>query len=116
LTVLAFGALLVDTRASAGRRQVDVEARINTLLAGMTLEEKLGQLQQLDGLAEGLYRPEHVALVRRGLLGSTLNVRGVQQVNALQRVAIEQSRLKIPLIFAFDVPWTPLFPFGHGLS
>jgi hypothetical protein len=41
LTVLAFGALLVDTRASAGRRQVDVEARINTLLAGMTLEEKL---------------------------------------------------------------------------
>src|SRR4051794_1934554 len=46
----------------------DVEQRINALLARMTLEEKLGQLQQLDGEANGNYRPEHLDLVRKGLL------------------------------------------------
>ena len=79
------------------------ERRIEALLARMTLAEKLGQLQQLDGHADGRYKDEHPDLVRRGLLGSTLNVRGVAQTNALQRIAVEESRLKIPLLFGFDV-------------
>jgi len=69
----------------------------------MTLAEKLGQLQQLDGEGGGNYRPEHVDLVRKGLLGSTLNVRGAAKTNELQRVAMTESRLKIPLLFGFDV-------------
>ena len=81
----------------------DVESRVNALLAQMTLEEKLGQLQQLDGEGNGNFRPEHVELVRKGLLGSTLNVRGAQRTNQLQRVAMNESRLKIPLLFGFDV-------------
>ncbi|MFS8086512.1 MAG: glycosyl hydrolase, partial [Acidobacteriota bacterium] len=81
----------------------DNEARINALLARMTLAEKLGQLQQLDGEANGNFRPEHRELARKGLLGSTLNVRGAQRTNELQRIAIEESRLKIPMIFGFDV-------------
>src|ERR1044071_2982842 len=85
------------------RRGADVERKINALLAQMTLEEKLGQLQQLDGHADGRYKDEQPDLVRRGLLGSTLNVRGVAQTNALQRIAVTESRLKIPLIFGFDV-------------
>src|SRR6185503_2271393 len=89
--------------AAAGLPQSDIEKRINALLARMTLEEKLGQLQQLDGEANGNYRPEHLDLTRRGLLGSTLNVRGAQKTNELQRIAVEQSRLKIPLLFGFDV-------------
>ena len=82
----------------------------------MTLEEKLGQLQQLDGHADGRYRDEHVELARKGLLGSTLNVRGVEQVNQLQRAATEDSRLKIPLIFAFDVihGYRTIFPIPLG--
>jgi beta-glucosidase len=82
----------------------------------MTLEEKLGQLQQLDGEANGNYRPEHLDLVRKGLLGSTLNVRGARRVNELQRIAVEQSRLKIPLIFAFDVihGYRTVFPVPLG--
>src|SRR4030095_4354730 len=87
----------------ASTQQNEIEKRIDTLLAKMTLEEKLGQLQQLDGEGDGRYRPEHLDLARKGLLGSTLNVRGAGQVNALQRVAVGESRLKIPLIFAFDV-------------
>ena len=81
----------------------DVEQRVNSLLAQMTLEEKLGQLQQLDGEANGNFRPEHLDLVRKGLLGSTLNVRGAQRTNQLQRVAVNESRLKIPVLFGFDV-------------
>ena len=82
----------------------------------MTLEEKLGQLQQLDGMAEGNFRPEHLELARRGLLGSTLNVRGAAHVNALQRAAVEGSRVKIPIIFAFDVihGYRTVFPIPLG--
>ena len=89
--------------AFASPPQSTIENRIDALIARMTLEEKLGQLQQLDGEANGNYRPEHAELVRRGLLGSTLNVRGARRTNELQRIAVEQSRLKIPLIFGFDV-------------
>ena len=103
--------------APAGAAQADeVERKINALLAQMTLEEKLGQLQQLDGHADGRFREEHVELTRKGLLGSTLNVRGAKQSNELQRVAVEQSRLKIPLIFGFDVihGYRTIFPIPLG--
>ncbi len=82
----------------------------------MTLEEKLGQLQQLDGHADGRFKDEHPGLVRRGLLGSTLNVRGARNSNDLQRIAVEQSRLKIPLIFGFDVihGYRTIFPIPLG--
>jgi beta-glucosidase len=94
----------------------DVEKKISALLARMTLEEKLGQLQQLDGEANGNYRPEHLDMVRKGLLGSTLNVRGAQKTNELQRIALTESRLKIPLIFGFDVihGYRTIFPVPLG--
>ncbi|HEX8475472.1 MAG TPA: glycoside hydrolase family 3 N-terminal domain-containing protein [Pyrinomonadaceae bacterium] len=92
-----------DNRAVATRGDANVERRIDALVAQMTLAEKLGQLQQLDGHADGRFKDEHPELVRRGLLGSTLNVRGVKNTNDLQRIAVEQTRLKIPLIFGFDV-------------
>jgi beta-glucosidase len=94
----------------------DVEQRVNALLAQMTLEEKLGQLQQLDGEGPGNFRPEHVELVRKGLLGSTLGVRGAQRTNQLQRVAVNESRLKIPVLFGFDVihGYRTIFPIPLG--
>lgn len=94
----------------------EIERKISALLARMTLEEKLGQLQQLDGHADGRYREEHLDLIRRGLLGSTLNVRGAARTNFLQRIAVEQSRLKIPLLFGFDVihGYRTIFPVPLG--
>ncbi|HUS11011.1 MAG TPA: beta-glucosidase BglX [Pyrinomonadaceae bacterium] len=102
--------------ASQSQKQQTVEARINALLAKMTLAEKLGQLQQLDGEANGNFRPEHLEMARKGLLGSTLNVRGAQKTNELQRIAISESRLKIPLIFGFDVihGYRTIFPIPLG--
>ncbi len=93
------------------------ERRINSLLARMTLAEKLGQLQQLDGEGDGRYRPEHLELVRKGLLGSTLNVRGARMTNELQTAALE-SRLKIPILFGFDVihGYRTIFPVPLGES
>jgi beta-glucosidase len=101
---------------AAVQQQTDIEKRIDALLAQMTLEEKLGQLQQLDGHADGKHRPEHLELIRKGSLGSTLNVRGAKLTNELQRVAIDQSRLKIPMIFGFDVihGYRTIFPVPLG--
>ncbi|HYX41790.1 MAG TPA: hypothetical protein VE821_08840, partial [Pyrinomonadaceae bacterium] len=70
-------------RPPARAGATDIERRINALIARMTLAEKLGQLQQLDGEGNGNFRPEHRDLVRKGLLGSTLNVRGVARTNEL---------------------------------
>src|SRR5262245_64177952 len=96
--------------------QSDIERRIDALLAKMTLEEKLGQLQTLDGEANGNYRPEHLEMVRKGLLGSTLNVRGAARTNRIQHVAIDESRLKIPVLFGFDVihGYRTIFPVPLG--
>jgi beta-glucosidase len=102
--------------SSHSQQRQNVEARINALLAKMTLAEKLGQLQQLDGEAHGNFRPEHLEMARKGLLGSTLNVRGAQKTNELQRIAVSESRLKIPLIFGFDVihGYRTIFPIPLG--
>ena len=104
--------------SSSTSQSHDVESRVNALLAKMSFEEKLGQLQQLDGEGNGNFRPEHLDLVRKGLLGSTLNVRGAARSNQLQRVAVEESRLKIPLIFGFDVihGYRTIFPIPLGES
>ena len=109
-------AISLAAQAPATKASADLERRVEALLARMTLEEKLGQLQQLDGHADGRYRDEHLDLARKGLLGSTLNVRGAAQVNLLQRAAVEESRLKIPLIFAFDVihGYRTIFPIPLG--
>jgi beta-glucosidase len=121
LSIAAAAALAVSLAGQAQsleRRESALERRITALLARMTLEEKFGQLQQLDGEAGGAYRQEHIELARKGLLGSTLNVRGAARVNELQRVAVEESRLKIPLIFAFDVihGYRTIFPIPLGES
>jgi beta-glucosidase len=116
LLLVVFISLTAPVSHSQSSRRISVEQRINALLAKMTLAEKLGQLQQLDGEANGNFRPEHLELVRKGLLGSTLNVRGAARANQLQRVAVTESRLKIPLIFGFDVihGYRTIFPIPLG--
>ena len=98
LLLFFLSSLLFSTSLTHSQRAPNVEQRVNALLARMTLEEKLGQLQQLDGegwqLSSGTSRPDS-----QGLLGSTLNVRGAQRTNQVQ-VAMNESRLKIPFSLA----------------
>ena len=81
----------------------EIDKKVEKLLSQMTLEEKIGQLQQLPGEQDGTYKSELETQVKKSLVGSTLNVRGAQTTNQLQKIAVEKSRLKIPLLFAFDV-------------
>src|SRR3954462_14193175 len=114
--LLALALIFSILPVAAQNRQPNIERRINALIARMTLEEKLGQLQQLDGEANGNFRPEHLDLARKGLLGSTLNVRGVARTNQLQHIAMDESRLKIPVLFGFDVihGYRTIFPVPLG--
>lgn len=95
----------------------DVEKRVESLLNEMTLDEKIGQMSQVDpGVFGGLENLKEV--VRKGQLGSVLNLIGAKEVNELQRVAIEESRLGIPLIIGRDVihGYRTIFPIPLGMA
>ncbi len=90
---------------------LNIEQSIDSLLLKMTLEEKIGQMNQYNGFwdatgpapksgDQAALKYEHL---KKGLVGSMLNVKGVKQVKALQKIAVEETRLGIPLIFGFDV-------------
>lgn len=87
-----------------------LETRVDSVLKLMTLEEKIGQLNQYNGFweitgptpKEGQAAKKYADL-KNGLVGSMLNVKGVKDVRALQKIAVEETRLGIPLIFGFDV-------------
>lgn len=118
LSALPLGSNAQRRRApGAGPRRGDnTERKIDALLARMTLEEKLGQLQQLGGDTGGHANPDLYEAARAGRLGSTLGIRGARNANDLQRAAIENSRLKIPIIFGFDVihGYRTIFPIPLG--
>lgn len=83
---------------------------INNLLSKMTLIEKVGQLNQyssfFDATGPAPNEGENALKydqIKNGLVGSVLNVSGTKKVRAMQKLAVENSRLKIPLVFALDV-------------
>lgn len=88
----------------------DIENKVNNLLNKMTLEEKIGQMNQYNGFwdltgpkpKEGAAAKKYEHL-RKGYVGSMLNVRGVKEVMSVQKIAVEETRLGIPLIIGFDV-------------
>ena len=98
-----------------------VEARIDALLKRMTLEEKVGQVNQISpGIAFGPQgqRLDAEAQVAAGRVGSMLNLQDGKQADAFQKIAMEQSRLHIPLIFGLDVihGYRTTFPIPLGLA
>jgi beta-glucosidase len=87
-----------------------LDTKVDSVLQLMTLEEKTGQLNQYNGFYEitGPTPKEGQAAkkyddLKKGLVGSMLNVRGVKDVRKLQKIAVEQTRLGIPLLFGFDI-------------
>ena len=90
-------------------KNASIQDRINDLLKRMTIEEKAGQLNQLNGgnftgpAANDAGQKAKMQMVREGKVGSFLNVTGAIETKAAQKVAVEESRLGIPLLFAFDV-------------
>jgi beta-glucosidase len=83
-----------------------LNARVEKLLAQMTLDEKIGQLTQYSGGAmtgPGSGRNDYDDLIAKGEIGSLFNVVGAKATNRYQHVAVDKSRLHIPLLFGYDV-------------
>src|SRR6266699_3548822 len=93
--VLLFASALASAQKLSDQQ---IESRVNSLLQQMTLEEKAGQLTQFAG-----NNSQTMEMIKQGKVGSLLGVLGAEQANAAQRAAVEGSRLKIPLIFGYDV-------------
>jgi beta-glucosidase len=87
-----------------------IEQKVSALLNQMTLEEKIGQMNQYNGFwdltgpapssGNAAKKYDHL---RKGYVGSMLNLRGVKNVRKIQKIAVEETRLGIPLIIGFDV-------------
>jgi beta-glucosidase len=122
-TALTAGLVWLSLSTGAGAQAVEPPSqRIRDLLERMTLEEKIGQLNQVPGGRQRALnsRLDAAALdrVRRGEIGSFLHVAGAAQIRELQRIAVEESRLGVPLLFGMDVVhgYKTLFPVPLALS
>ncbi|MEO8239939.1 MAG: beta-glucosidase BglX [Flavobacterium sp.] len=89
---------------------IPIEERISLLMKEMTLEEKVGQMNQYNGSwdvtgpkPESGSNEEKYNHIKKGWVGSMLSIRGIKEVKAVQKIAVEETRLGIPMIFGFDV-------------
>lgn len=101
------------TLTAFGQGGNSIEKRIDELVSQMTLQEKIGQMNQLTGMGLSKNMKESV---KTGKVGTILNELNVEVVNELQRIAVEESRLHIPLIVARDVihGFKTIFPIPLG--
>ncbi len=115
VTALTLVLPLTTQAKDPARIDADYDARIETILAKLTLQEKIGQLRITDGDAGGTYKYHQLDEARQGLLGGTFNVRGCDQTRQMQNAALTSPN-KIPLIFAFDVVhgYRTIFPVPLG--
>ena len=98
-----------------------IESRVEQLLKEMTLDEKIGQLVQYSAGAPtgpGTGRTDYKDMAAKGTLGSLINLTGAAETNAMQKIAVEKSRLHIPLLFGLDIihGYRTEFPVPLGLS
>lgn len=96
--------------AQSPKNKTAVDRKVDSIISLMTLEEKVGQMNQYNGFwnvtgpapkdGSAAKKYEHL---KKGWVGSMLNVKGVKDVKALQKIAVEETRLGIPVIFGYDV-------------
>lgn len=109
LVLLTIGTISAQKKPHLDKTK-PTEERIDLLMKQMTLEEKVGQMNQYNGFWEvtgpapkGGNAELKYKHLRDGWVGSMLTVRGVKEVRAVQKIAVEETRLGIPLIIGFDV-------------
>lgn len=113
--VLTGNPVFAQKKAASTNLEIDKKQRVESIISQMTIEEKLGQLTQhrwVWGDQNEAKREELRQKIRDGLVGSFLGVSGVEYSGNLQKIAVEESRLGVPLIFAQDVihGWRTTFP------
>jgi beta-glucosidase len=124
LTTLLFTALVFIACSHNGpvlsSEDKEIEKRIDDLLAKMTIEEKVGQMVQYNGNGDATgpikARSRDIDDIKNGWVGSMLNVTGAENTHAMQKLVIENSRMKIPMLFGLDVihGYKTIFPVPLG--
>lgn len=119
--VVFFLTMIISSSHSFAQNKTEKEIFIDELMSKMTLQEKIGQLN-LPGSGDiktGEANNSDIAdKIRQGQVGGLLNVKSVSKIKEIQKIAIEESRLKIPLIFGMDVihGYRTTFPIPLGLA
>lgn len=117
----AYGQKAATSTTARVSQDQNMDTFISALMAKMTLEEKLGQLNQLSGDDITTGAPSQTKIGKEliaGHVGSVLNVQGVDKIRLLQEVAVKESRLGIPVLVGLDVihGYETLFPIPLGVS
>ncbi|WP_287678138.1 beta-glucosidase BglX [Bacteroides sp.] len=117
--MFAAGTMLFASCSTSPESEMD--AFIDDLMSKMTLEEKIGQLNlpASGEIITGQAKSSNVAeRIRKGQVGGLLNLKGVERIREVQKQAVEDSRLGIPLLFGMDVihGYETIFPIPLGLS
>ncbi|HET8859556.1 beta-glucosidase BglX [Marivirga sp.] len=107
--------------AQENKSTSDIEQKVDALLSEMTLEEKIGQLNlpSAGDVSTGISTNTGIAKsIKEGKVGGLFNINGIDKIRAVQKIAVEESRLGIPLIIAKDVihGYKTIFPIPLGLS
>ena len=115
-----FAQTIASTQAS-GIADRSLDARVESILRRMTMEEKVGQLVQYSAgqpTGPGTGRTDYDDMIARGQISSLFNVVDPKQINRYQKIAMEKSRLRIPILFGLDVihGFKTEFPIPLGLA
>lgn len=110
---------LYAQQQNSGKGEMD--RFIHKLMSQMTIEEKLGQLNlpSSGDITTGQAKSSDIAVkVRQGRVGGLFNIKGVEKVREMQRIAVGESRLRIPLLFGMDVihGYETVFPIPLGMA
>ncbi|MBK5278522.1 MAG: glycoside hydrolase family 3 C-terminal domain-containing protein, partial [Bacteroidia bacterium] len=112
---------LISCSKSPVEKVSNIDSRVDSVLQLMTLEEKIGQLNlpSAGAFVTGSVESSDIAKkIEKGMVGGLFNIKSVASIKEMQKIAVEKSRLKIPLIFGMDVihGYESVFPIPLGLS
>lgn len=125
ILVVCLTSLVLNATAQIKKPISAEEAKMNTfitnLMAKMTVDEKIGQLNlpSSGDITTGQANSSDIGKkIKNGQVGGLFNIKGVDKIKAVQKVAVEESRLKIPLLFGMDVihGYNTVFPIPLGMS
>lgn len=113
--------ILFPVRSLVGGKEVEMDRFVTDLMGKMTIREKLGQLNLPSGgdlVTGSVMNSELSDMIRKEEIGGFFNVKGIKKIYDLQRLAVEENRLKIPLIVGADVihGYETIFPIPLALS